>query len=397
MKRIDKSALFILVIAMSLGVGCNAQLVVGDGDGTSVVCTNDRLVKLVLDGGDNTGMYEAIADPAGGYYLYRPVQLNNPKVTRVDASGNKGETLPISSELGPWVTDVAPTPDGGALISGTVGSFEFNSWVGRVDANWQLAWETTLDVSTDEIALLPDGGAVVAGSYGESEAGPTGISLARLDPSGNVVWQETLPLEGFIPEWLWYAKRLSVRPDGFRMLASTEEGIQLIDSTLDGELTQWPIDSTLALTLTDSATLPDGRLAIASTRSSGAVLTVVASNGAVLWEKLFGQGTSAEGFAVAYNAGRNELLLGGSYRGTDGGTMRTWMVAADMDGNQTWEMVRTPIDFNIDGYATATGDGQGPPITDIAVQPDGSFIATGETSNLSYFAVSADDCDAASR
>jgi hypothetical protein len=176
------------------------------------------------------------------------------------------------------------------------------------------------------------------------------------------------------------------------MAVATDEGIQLIEGTADGEWTQKLLDTRLAVGVTDSASLPDGSLAITSTRSSGAVLTMIAPDGSVKWEKVFGQGEFAEGQAVAYNAGRNELLLGGSYRGSNGGTQRTWIIATDLDGNQTWELVREPVDFDIDGNVASARDNQGPGITDIAVQPDGSFIATGQTSNLSYFVVSADDC-----
>jgi hypothetical protein len=53
---------------------------------------------------------------------------------------------------------------------------------------------------------------------------------------------------------------LSVHQETIRVLVSTDEGIQLIQSTFDGEWTQKQLDTTLALGVADVAALSDGRL-----------------------------------------------------------------------------------------------------------------------------------------
>jgi hypothetical protein len=186
-----------------------------------------------------------------------------------------------------------------------------------------------------------------------------------------------------------------VQENAIRVVFATDDGIQLIESTLDGEWTQKQLDPPRALDISDSAALPDGRLVIASPESSGAVLMMIGADGSVQWEKLFGEGEGAQPDAVAYNAGRNEILLGGSYRGSGAGTPPTWIIATDLEGHQTWELRRTPVDDHLDGFLKSIRGNQGPAIWDIAVQTDGSFIATGQTANLTYFMVSADDCGGA--
>jgi hypothetical protein len=108
-------------------------------------------------------------------------------------AGRTGETLVVPSELGPFISDLAPTPGGGTLLVGDVGSFSGSvPWVAKVDSGWELAWEITMGSPANEVAVLPDGSAVVAGSFHEEEgSAASGLSWARIDSGGNVVWDQS--------------------------------------------------------------------------------------------------------------------------------------------------------------------------------------------------------------
>lgn len=76
---------------------------------------------------------------------------------------------------------------------------------------------------------------------------------------------------------------------------------------------------------------------------------------------------------------RAEIVLGGDHRGDDGGTIGTWIVATDLDGNQTWQLTREPLQMAGDDVKRVAR-GRGPSISDLAVRPDGLILAQGRSS-----------------
>ena len=398
MKRLAFRTLSLTALLCSTTPACNGTLVVSDGATTTTTCTGGRVVKLVVDKSDWGGMHGATFDGNAGYLLYKAMASNSSIVPRVDAEGNVVDRLTVPSRLGPYIGDVVPMQDGGAILSGAVDTLSGTAaWAAKVGAEWNLEWERTFEYSTRtsgaQLARLPDQGVIAAGLTGDLDQGsePPMAYFSRISALGDVLWERKAPiLRALTGGPNWRGRMLTVSPDNrIRTFLVTDAGVTLLESTLDGVMTEHLLDLKLALWPSDSVALPDGRLVTASTRASGAVLSMITADGRVEWEKVYRQG---QGEAVAYNAARNEILLGGSYRGSDNLTLRTWIVATDLDGNQTWELVRAPIEINIDGKISSSSTTKGPPITDIAVRPDGSFIATCQTPNLSFFLVGAEPC-----
>ncbi len=188
---------------------------------------------------------------------------------------------------------------------------------------------------------------------------------------------------------------MALTPDlEMRFVVPSTEGLVMIRSDLDGEFDSQLLDTTLAGYPSGSVALPDGRLAIGSTWAPGAVLSVLNADGSVAWENKYGSAQDAEVAAIAYDATRNELLLGGAYRGNDHGTQRTWMIASDLDGNQTFEMTRKPQSTFGDGEIEEIFADRGPAIRGIAVSPSGQIAALGWTSRqLTYFLIEPGTCE----
>ncbi len=383
----------VAALAACCAFGCSQKLVVSDSQRVALSCDDGRPTKLVVESRED-GKQGAFVDPAGGYLLFDGGHPDS-KLTRIDADGNTLEVLSLASKLGPIVYDAVPTADGGALLGGSSAALSGDqAWIGRVDSGWHLLWERAIQGGRGQVAQLADGGAILGGIAANATKPPSTVFLARFGAQGDLLWQRDIAVPGLQYGNDWWGRTLSVSTDNrIRFVASTDQGIDLIESSLDGVTTQRVLDTTLTLHINDIAALPDGRLLLASTRSPNAVLTMVAADGSVQWEKVYGDGQYAVGDAVAYNAARHEILLGGRYGGAnDGDGERTWIVATDLEGNQTWRLVRLPIHTNIDGDVSSASADRGPPITDIAPRPDGSFIATGSSSNLSFFLVGADSC-----
>jgi hypothetical protein len=99
---------------------------------------------------------------------------------------------------------VAALADGGLLLGGKAkseASAGFDAWVVRTDPKGEILWDTTYagpgDEEVDTIVALPEGGFVVAGgdfvvAGGDEEEGAPKSGLAwRLDRDGHVLWQKS--------------------------------------------------------------------------------------------------------------------------------------------------------------------------------------------------------------
>ncbi len=390
-------------LALALLAGCTEKVVVSDAQNSVTACDQGRPSKFVVAPREK-GATAAVAGAAGDYYMFEfnPIEA---KVRQVDATGNTLGVYGIASDLGPSVNNIAPTPDGGLMLGGSVESLSGGApWVGKVDAQWQLEWERTFDSSLPgemQIVLLPDGGAIVGSvssvvdwagnTKGVAPPAISNVWAARLDASGNLAWQRTF--WNSPPDWTAdNVARVFLTEDRVRIIFVAHDAITWIETAFTGTTSTRRLDTTLALDPQDAVALPDGRLAIASSRQANAVMTMVSPDGSVEWEKTYGGGQDANPQTISYNRARDEILLGGDYRGADGGTSRTWIIATDLDGNQTWQLVRAPMAENLDGQVAAATRGRGPMISDIATQPDGSFIAPCWTTDLSFFIVGADAC-----
>jgi hypothetical protein len=292
-----------------------------------------------------------------------------------------------------------PLSDGRVVLAGTIGDLsDKTGWIGMVDANWQLVWERVLAQSGgNDLALLSDGDLIVSGPHidgTESEEGePHAVQgMARFDVEGNVKWQASVELEGYEPLW---ERQLVVLAGQPRVIAQTTKGLVMIAADNLGVLSTQLLDTTLALYLGGVTALPKDRLAIASSRTPGAILTIVEADGTVVWEKSYGRNEDAGSSGVAYDATRGQIVISGSYRGPDRGSPRTWMIATDLDGEQQWELTRLPQEYKgADGLVASVSPDRGPDLRDVIVGADGTLVALGWTTfDLSFFVVGTDACE----
>jgi hypothetical protein len=345
---------------------------------------------------DLYGATQAVAEGNDGFLLFN----NNTAgkgVVRVDQQGVVVQRLanPIDAEH--WVGDISPQGDGGAILSGSVGQRPpRQGWVAKTDSAWNVLWEVPLGPEGfhSTVHALADGGALVAGAaVGEREAT---AFLGRIDPAGQLLWERRLPFSPPVSwgnTW-WTTRDTAVDAEGrVRSVLASAEGLLLISSDLDGNVEQQLLETELALRPKGVAALPDGRLALLSERQ-GAILTMLDARGQVLWEKTYGRERGVEPFGIAFNAARNELLLSGSSRGRELTAQRTWLLAADDQGDELWSLERKPLDrVGADGNVVDVAAGQGPPVIGLAVAPDGTVLGAGYTGfELSYFVLGEGEC-----
>jgi hypothetical protein len=350
------------------------------------------------------GMRRVAAAGDGTFFLFAGWSLGG--VVRVDAQGAVLQELPVPSELSPWLDDLLVLPSGNVLLSGSVGSFAGDrAWVGEVDVGWQLVWEQQLGpagVRQVDLGALPDGGVIVAAVRESPEVlaadasdGPRpDLYLARLESDGELSWQHALELSGY--QGLgWNYRFMTTEGGRVRVVLPTADALVLVTATADGELEQRPLQTTLALGFAGVAALAEGALAIASNRDAGAILSLVDVDGNVTGETSYGREDFAAAAGVSYDPTRDEIVIAGYNRGPKGGTVRTWMIATDRNGQQHWQLTRKPMELGgIDGNVISISADRGPDLQNVVVADDGTLLATGSTAfDLSFMIVGGPGCE----
>jgi hypothetical protein len=252
------------------------------------------------------------------------------------------------------------------------------------------------------VRALPDGGAIVAGTAAEDDTADDATNearddafMARLDPQGQIAWDNRIRFPGSVPSDNWRPPQTLMlgTDDRVRFIIQSELGLLVVATNLDGQdEARQLLDTRLALGLVGVAPLPDGRLAIASNRN-GAVLTMVGSEGQVLWERVYDRDQRASVQAIMFNPSRDELLLSGT-QWTEGG-FGSWLLATDLDGEQTWRMTRKPMARapGQDGDYVTVNPGRGPGLLGLVASPDGTVLATGDSQmHLCFFTIAPGAC-----
>lgn len=364
-------------------------------------CDDSREASLFLSR-DVTPAWSCASIGEDGYAVFGGVWGRG--VTFIDPEGRIFQDLPPPAAGVGDLTDLARLPDGSFLLSGTRSGFSGSvGWAGKLDANWNLLWQA--DVGADGagnvfLAALPDGGAIVAGATwmyglnGEPDASfQPEVFWTRLDADGQVLWERREAFDSIDGDPQRARVVALTSESSVKLVVQSKDGLVMIRGDLDGASETMLLDTQQALILEDIVALPEERLAIASTRAPGAVLTVVAPDGTVEWEKTFDYETGAEATAIAYDAVADEVVLAGSHRGSDGGQSRTWMVATDRQGNQIWKMTRGPEHVDGDRVEGISPD-KGPDINDVAVGPDGRIFALAYMAeDIEYFVIEPNACE----
>jgi hypothetical protein len=314
------------------------------------------------------------------------------------------------SELSPLFNKTVPLADGSVLLAGSVEDFDgLHGWIGKVDAAWNLSWETQLEDRTrfdvTDMIALSDGGAIVVGAFfTDADPPPAEWSTTRagdewwvrIAPTGEVVWRQaasfTLALPTGVGGIRGPRRIVALTPDmELRIAVVSTDGIKLIFGGLDGTSEVRSVDTSLA-DVRSLLALPDGRLALAGNDAAGQPrIALLEADGTPVWDRLYGfvheYGSGTVLNAFTFNAARNELLLVGDVEGG------SWLLVLDLAGEPVWEVKRKPSPTNIDGDVLRLRAGEGPELTDVAVAPDGSLLAPGFSNRgLVYFMVGAGSC-----
>jgi hypothetical protein len=244
-------------------------------------------------------------------------------------------------------------------------------------------------VERADLVALPDGGAVVAGVRWLDRGNPAqgaddDILLARISATGQLVWEQRLSFD---------AAHSFSEQYGFRILASTAQGVQLVVPTaggvyrvlsdLDGNVepeslaTPLPTDSVRPFaesgqpTLIGLEALPDGNYAV----FSGEWMSVLNAAGEQLLR--FDVDGNDAITAVRFDERRGELVVSGqSFDRTVSELPGPWIRALGLDGELSWELRRPGLSFDAQGELQASSE-SAPPLADAALDGEGNMIMTG--------------------
>jgi uncharacterized delta-60 repeat protein len=119
-------------------------------------------------------------------------------VLKLDGQGNVQWQKTYGGSGRDWAFDIAPTGDGGYVVAGGTCSFGFGNcdfWVLKLDGQGNVQWQKTYGGPEHDgataIAPTSDGGYVVTGGTESFGAGDWDIWVLKLDEQGNVKWQKT--------------------------------------------------------------------------------------------------------------------------------------------------------------------------------------------------------------
>jgi hypothetical protein len=351
---------------------------------------------------DLEGADRVVADADAGFLLFRRRSFEGGMVyVGPDGRGAEEHSNPLSAAT--YLGDAAFFGGGGAMLAGVEFSDSTNGWMGRVGSHFELEWELPVELELMNIAVqvLPDEGAIVAGTLraervdGNELAGHD-LFWSRVDAAGKISWERRAQVS--FEARPWGPLTFAVGADSVRFVVETRAGLVLISSDLDGNDVQHRmLETRLALHLVAVVALPSGELVIVTNRTTnqylaaGVVLTIVDAAGNVLSERHVGKEERAQAKGVRFNPVRGEIIIFGS----DDWESRTWLRAANIEGELTWSLRREPLQRggpnNDYDHVTVEPD-RGPELADVAVAPDGSLLAVGSAMQLCYFVVGSGDC-----
>lgn len=218
-------------------------------------------------------------------------------------------------------------------VSGNNGTYDF--WVVKLDVNGNIEWEDSFGGSDSEAAYsieqTTDGGFIVVGESASNDGdvignvGATDIWVIKLDPQGQIEWQNSLGGSDF--EFAIDVLQLSTGE--YAVFGSTGSSDGDV-SAHDGQYDYW--------------------------------LILLSTQGVLQWEKTFG-GTNWDQAASLIQTSDGGLMLSGHSGSNDGditnnnGSWDYWVVKTDIDGNIQWENAFGGSDVEQGGEIWQTSDG----------------------------------------
>jgi len=253
----------------------------------------------------------------------------------------------------------AQTSDGGYIVAGYTTSFGAGSadlWIIRLDSSGRVELQKAYggrgaDIPSS-IQQTADGGYMVAG-YTDSFGPPAGSWILKLDPVGNIVWQEKDPTIG--------AAAIEQTPDGGFIVSGGAYTILKLDS-MGNRVWEKSYGRGFAYSVkqtSDRGYIVAGDNGIDGAGGLDAWIIKLDAAGSVLWQKTYGGADNDGAYSVEQTSDGGYVVAG--YSGSFGGGFTDgWVFKIDSSGSMVWQKAyggRTQGAFSVLGSVTKTRDG----------------------------------------
>lgn len=302
-------------------------------------------------------------------------------VLRFDAGGDLIWERDYGGKGVEWAEFLQALPDGGMVVVGATnsrGEGETDGWVFRLDPSGEVLWDQTFGGARrdriDAVSALPDGGFVVSGDTESAGDGPFDGWVIRLDADGDVLWERTYGGAG--RDEARFIESLS--DGGFAVAGLTtsrgagDEDAWILRLDPAGEVV-W--EATVGGAAPDRAlelreTADGGLVAVGITHSRGesedadGMVFKLDSEGKVTWERALG-GDGKDSLWAVWPLPDEGIVATGSTPRSDGEGRDGWFVTLDGAGEV---LARETC-----GYNGGRGN-----LGSVRVLPDGGLIASGQ-------------------
>lgn len=321
--------------------------------------------------------YSAASAGDGGYALIGVTKptggVFDAYLVRMDYAGNVLWSRTYDKGSADYAYAIVNTSDGGFAIAGAAyntTSSQYQVWLFKVDSTGEVLWDRLLGTGTWDVAFsmtkTVDGGFALAG-YKDG----TDLYLIKTNSTGAVEWERTYG--GGDDDW---GKCVIQTADGGYAISgwtasyTPTEQMYLVRTTSDGSMlwqNHFGNGTSLAYGLLE---MPDGGFVVAGhTDGMGAGMADLYavrtdSGGNLVWEKAYG-GTENETGSSVFLV-EEGLILGGTTYSFGLEFSKSYIVATDLNGNLLWDSYLGLPDVAVSGSI-------------IIHNPDGSFLAVGNT------------------
>ncbi len=282
-----------------------------------------------------------------------------------------------------WGTAVAAIPGGGYAVSGSTDSWGVGKntlYVVQTDSTGKVLWSKIFggagEDNAEAMALTADDNLIIGGVT-SSFSGSYDFYLIKVTLQGNLLWEKSIGGSDF--DW---GTDLAVLNDGYAMCGYTIPGggldggnFMLVRTDLNGNVLwtktyespdrEWPF----ALTATsDGGFLLAGYVHYDGTTNVDMYAIKTDDTGGVEWENAYGGTGDDKVFAATECAGGGYVLAGSTRSFGLSNQEMDYVVKIDAGGTLVW-----------DEYF---GNGGNMRAQDILENPDGTFMLTGNTSDV---------------
>jgi uncharacterized delta-60 repeat protein len=278
---------------------------------------------------------------------------------------------------------VAQTPDGGYVVTGRTRSFgagDYDLFLCKFNSSGDLTWTKTVGgANWDEgksVAPTPDGGYIVTGRTRSFGAGGDDLFLAKFNSSGDLTWVKTVG--GRVWDW---GNSVALTSDGefivtgmTRSFGGGDDDLFLAKFNSSGDLNwaktlegaDWDEGNSVA------QTFDGGYIVTGMTRSFGVgdydlFLGKFDSSGDLTWAKTLGGADKDEGNSVAQTFDGGYIVTGKTWS-FGAGWIDLFLGKFNSSGELTWAKTVGGTSYEYGNSVTQT--------------PDGGYIVTGRTTSF---------------